>query len=252
MRPGTAGTRASRNAVRPPRVMKHTSMLSALVAVRSPRRAACGAHVGLRHLADRAAASPRAASRPSTASTYDWSLRGVGAAPELGRAVGVDGAAGVVAGGQRVEAHRARPLVQAAPLDAAVALDARVRRPAGRVARDVRLDDPRVELLGEVEDVVREVELRGDAARVLDVGHRAAAGVARAAPELQRHAGDVVALVAQHRGRDRRVDPAAHRDEHPHRPASLTPGPARGAARPRPGSARGRGRRRRRSTRTRG
>ena len=41
-----------RNAERPPLVMKHTSMLSCLSAVRRPSRAR-GAHLGLRHLADR-------------------------------------------------------------------------------------------------------------------------------------------------------------------------------------------------------
>ena len=201
--------------MRPPRVMKHTSMLSGFVAVRSPSRAAWPSHVGLRQRAD---GEQR---RGELVGLEDGQhvrlvLGGVGPPTELGRTARAGRAARVMARGEGVEAHRVGPLVQPAPLDAAVALDARVRRAARGVARDVGLHDPGVELLGEVEHVVRQVELRGDPTGVLDVGHRAAAGVAGATPELQCHAGDVVPLVAQQRGRDRRVDAAAHRHEHLH------------------------------------
>ena len=123
-------------------------------------------------------------------------------------------------------------------------------RPA-RVLVDVGIDDGVVEVVGEVEHVVRDAELRGDAPGVLDVGDAATAGVGLAAPQLEGDAGDVVPLLEQQRGRDRRVDPAAHRDEDPR----LTLTPRRRAARScatAPGSRRGRRRRRHRSTRSRG
>ena len=180
--------------------MKQTSMLSALVAVRSPRRATW-ARTSAFVISPTGSTVLASWSHPRTTSTYGLVPGHVRHHAGAGRAVGGGGATGVVAGRHRVEAHRPGPLVEPAPLDAAVALDARVRRPPRRVALDVRLHDHRVELLGEVEHVVREVELRGDAARVLDVGHRAAPGVAGAAPELEGDAGDVVALGAGARRR---------------------------------------------------
>jgi hypothetical protein len=89
---------------------------------------------------------------------------------------------------------------------------ARVGRTAVDVGVDVRPNHPRVVVVGEVEHVVRDVELGRDAAGVLDVGGAAAPGVGLAAPQLERDAGDVVAALDQQRGRDRRVDAAAHRD----------------------------------------
>ena len=158
----------------------------------------------------------------------------------------------VVAGGEEVEPERVGPLEQTPELHRPVALDARVRRAPGRVRVDVGLDDGVVELVGEVEHVVRDAELGGDAPGVLDVGDAAAPGVGLAAPELERDAGDVVALLEQQRGRDRRVDPAAHRDEHARASRPRSPPRRRGGAgRRRSGiDRRARRRRRRRSTRS--
>ena len=69
-----------------------------------------------------------------------------------------------------------------------------------------------LELLGVVEDVVIDAEHLGDAARVVDVGDRAAARVRHAAPEFQRGADDLVTLLEQQAGGDRRIDAATHRD----------------------------------------
>ncbi len=92
-------------------------------------------------------------------------------------------------------------------------------RLARRVRVDVRRDDVLVEVVAEVEDVVRNAELGRDPARVLDVGDAATSGIALAAPQLEGHAGDVVALLGEQGGRDRGIDPAAHHDEHA--PASV-------------------------------
>src|SRR5262249_11572471 len=81
---------------------------------------------------------------------------------------------------------------------------------------DVRVDDVLGEVVAEVEHVEGDVELLGDAARVIDVGHRAAATVALTAPQLHGHAADVVAGFQQPRGRDRRVDSTGHRRHHLH------------------------------------
>ena len=62
--------------------------------------------------------------------------------------------------------------------------------------------------------MVVDAELLGDAAGVVDVADRAAARVAVAAPQLHRDPDDLAAGVEQEGGRDRRVDAAAHGDEH--------------------------------------
>ena len=142
-------------------------------------------------------------------------LRGVGTAPDRGTVRRVDDTR-VVTGGNGVETELARPLERAAELHRAVALDARVRGTTLFIGRRVRRDDVLREPVGEVEDVVRDVELRRDPARVLDVRHAAATGVALTAPELERHAGDVMARVAQQRRGHRRVHPAAHHRHHLH------------------------------------
>ncbi len=120
----------------------------------------------------------------------------------------------MVTGGDGVEAERIGAPEERAELDRAIALDTRVGSATGRVLANVGLDHDVVERVGEVEHVVRDVELRRDPSRVLDVADAAAAGVGLAAPELERDTRDVVALLEQERSRDRRVDPTAHRDEH--------------------------------------
>ena len=63
-----------------------------------------------------------------------------------------------------------------------------------------------------------EAELLRDPSRIVDVGHRAAAGVALAAPQPHRDADHVMTGLAEKRGRDRRVDAAAHGGTGPSRP----------------------------------
>jgi len=90
---------------------------------------------------------------------------------------------------------------QTVELDRPVALDAWVGRRPGGMGSDIELDDTGVEVVGELEHVVRDVELLGDAPRVVDVGDRAAAGIARATPQLERHA-DVVKQSTARKGLD--------------------------------------------------
>jgi len=86
----------------------------------------------------------------------------------------------VMAGGEDVEAETPGARQEGVELDVPVALDARVRRAALGMGEDVRGDDRAIEVLGHVEHVVRDAELLGDAARVVDVGHRTAPRVRRA------------------------------------------------------------------------
>ena len=108
-------------------------------------------------------------------------------------------------------------------LHGAVALDARVGRPPQCVLPHVGRHDVAVELLGQVEDVMGDAQLLGHPAGVLDVGHRAAARVRRPAPQLQRGADHLVALLHQERGRHGGVDASRHGHEHPHG-TSVPPG----------------------------
>jgi len=57
---------------------------------------------------------------------------------------------------------------------------------------------------------VVDAEHLSDAARVVDVGDRATTRVRNAAPEFQGGAHDVVTLLDQETGGDRRIDAATH------------------------------------------
>jgi hypothetical protein len=116
----------------------------------------------------------------------------------------------VVAGGDRVEPEEASPFVQAIELQVTVALDARVRGHTDPVRLDVGLDDPRRELLGEVEHDVVDAQLLSDPAGVVDVGHAATPGVALAAPKAHGDANNIMALITKNECGNRRINPAGH------------------------------------------
>jgi hypothetical protein len=105
--------------------------------------------------------------------------------------------AGVVTGGQRVEAEPPGPLEEGPELDVPVALDTRVGCPPGGVLADVGLDHGVVEIVGEVEDMVGDPDLIGHPPGVVDVGHRTAAGVRVPAPQLQGGPDHLVTAVDQ-------------------------------------------------------
>ena len=115
---------------------------------------------------------------------------------------------GVMAGRHGVEAELIRPTQQPVELHVPVALDARVRGDPGGVLTDIGFDDVGVEIVAEVEHQVVDVELLGHPARIVDIAHGAATGVAVPAPQLHRHTDDVVSLLQQERAGDRRVDAA--------------------------------------------
>ncbi|MEZ5323221.1 MAG: hypothetical protein R2698_14345 [Microthrixaceae bacterium] len=121
---------------------------------------------------------------------------------------------GVMAGRNRVEAQRARPIDQPVELDRTIALDARVGCAAFGVRRDVGVDHVAAERIGEVEHVVLDPELVRDLAGIVHVGHRAAARVRLATPQPHRHPHDVAAGLDQQRRGDRTVDTTRHRDHH--------------------------------------
>ena len=98
--------------------------------------------------------------------------------------------------GDEVGVPRLREPEQIAELHAPVALHARIGCAPVDVGVHVRLYDAGFEVVGEVDHVMRDVELRGDASGVLDVGGAATSRVGLAAPQLQRHTGHVVPGVA--------------------------------------------------------
>ena len=109
-------------------------------------------------------------------------------------------------------------------LQVAVAVDARDRRAAGRILADEVRDDGLGELRLEIDDVVRDADARGHAARVVEVVDRAARAEAHAAlvrssclvVQLHRQPDDVVPLARQQRGGHRRVDAARHGYDNTH------------------------------------
>ena len=104
-------------------------------------------------------------------------------------------------------------------LDAAVALDTRIRRPPADVALREMLHDVLAEAVLEIENEVLETELPRNIARVEDVRKRTA-GLALlyrlrnvlVTEHFQRHARDLVALVSKQHCRNGAVNSAAHAD----------------------------------------
>jgi len=109
----------------------------------------------------------------------------------------------VMAGRHGVGAEAARPIDERGELQVAVAMRAGQRRASRRVLADEVRDDLLVELLLEVDDVMRDVDGGGDAPRIVEIVERAAAAERRLAVglivQLHRHADDVVALLGEQR-----------------------------------------------------
>src|SRR6266699_1200746 len=163
-----------------------------LVGDRQPERGRLGAHLRLGEIADREE-RVREVGGAEREQEVGLVLGRVDGGPEVraaGRRVGAD--ARVVAGCEPAGAERAGALPEDAELEVPVAARARVRGAAGHVLGDERTDDVPLEVVGEVEDVVREAEAVGDRARVVEVVERAAAPAA-ARREAKRDADHLVA-----------------------------------------------------------
>ena len=188
-------------------------------------KAALGSELANARLVDVADREQRPRQRRLVEHVHDVALilRSVGAALQREAAIRRAPDAGVVSGGDGVEAELLGPTQQAIELEVPVALDARIGRHAVGVGAHVRGDDVTVEVLAEVEHEMVDVELLRHPAGVVDIADAAAPGVALAAPELHRHADDIVPLLLQQRARDRRVDTAAHRQQNLHRARSGHP-----------------------------
>ena len=122
----------------------------------------------------------------------------------------------MVAGSDGVEAELSGALQKAVELQVGVAGDAGVRGPSLAVSGDIGRDNLALELAREVEHVVVHAELLADPPGVLDVGHRAAAGIRRAAPQLHGRPYHLVALLEHESSGDRGVHTARHGHQHTH------------------------------------
>jgi hypothetical protein len=104
------------------------------------------------------------------------------------------------------------PLDERGELQIAVAVHARDRRPARRVLADEVRDDVLFERPLEIDDVMRNADRGGDAARVIQVVERAAAAerdlAVRLIVQLHRQPDDVVPLAREKRGGHRAVHTA--------------------------------------------
>ncbi len=194
---------------------------SGLAASCSPRAAASAPDVGLGRVAQREDRVPQAL-RGQHREHVGLVLAGVDGAVQRRRPRGgIDVEAGVVAGADGVEAEREGLVEQRRELDPLVAAHARVRRAAGRVLGDEVVDDVALEALGEVPHVEGDAEHVGRSPGVPGVLDRAAAAGSGpqgggVAGQREVDADDVVPGVDGTRGGDGRVDPTAHRGEHPH------------------------------------
>lgn len=117
-------------------------------------------------------------------------------------------------GGDEIRAELIRAVNEPAKLQILIAHDARVRRAAGLVFVGEVLDDVLLKICRFIHEVIRDIEIVADAARI---GHglRAAAFVFGAVhavlgPELERDADDIVALLNEQGGRGGGIYPPAH------------------------------------------
>jgi len=144
---------------------------------------------------------------------------GVGSTMQRARTVGERARSDIMAGGERLGAELARGLEQIAKLDRAVALDARHRRLAGRVAVGKIVDHRLTKAALVIQHVVRNADPLGDIAGIVDVLPGAAGALAMGGRavivKLQRDADDVVTLGLQQRSRHRGIDAAGHGDDDP-------------------------------------
>ena len=137
----------------------------------------------------------------------------------------VEAHAGVVAGGDVAGADGIGHFEEAVELDVVVAEGARDGRAAGEILFDEGLHHVLFELLLEVDHVVGDADLFGDAAGVVDIVERAAAAGSGGrsvfggefrqpalVPQLHGHADHGAALAHQHGGDGGAVDAAAHGD----------------------------------------
>ena len=136
---------------------------------------------------------------------YAWSFDGIDRALQQKAVrclIAVD--ARVMPGGHRSRAERPGAIGQRGELQIAVAMRAGQRRtPGGVLLHEVR-HDLLVELPLEVQDVVRDIDRRRDAPRIVQVVDRAAAperpavlALTRGVVQLHRQTDDVVALLGE-------------------------------------------------------
>ena len=127
-----------------------------------------------------------------------------------------------MAGGQTLGADLARHAEKRLELHVRVAVGAGDGRAAGEILIDERAHDALLELLLEVHDVMRKIQVLRDALGVVDIVERAAAvllgtvalefGEAALVPELHREADDGVALLLKDGGDGGGIDAAGHGD----------------------------------------
>ena len=174
------------------------------------------AHARLRQAAEREAQQVELRARGGE---QEIALVAVGIMRAIERvaAVGAAAADHIVAGREHACAEIAGGAEQVGELDRTVALDARHRRLARRIALGETIDHGGAEALFIVEHVVRNADALRDRARIMDVAAGAAGTLAvrgrAVVVELQRDADDVVALGLEQRSRHRGVDAARHGDD---------------------------------------
>ena len=195
--------------------MSWLSCLSATVEPEAPRELA---HLGLGHVAERKAQIIELLARGREQEIALVAI-GIGGANQRARSVGEATRGDIMAGGERLRAELARRREQVAELDRAIALDARHRRLAERIALGKGVDHRLAKAVFVVEHVMRNADALGDIARVVNVlaGTAGALAMGRRAVivELQRDADDVVALRLQQRSGRRGIDAARHGDHDP-------------------------------------
>jgi hypothetical protein len=137
---------------------------------------------------------------------------------ERTRPIGKPARRNIVPGRQNLGAKFTRRIEQIAELDGAIAVDAWHRRLARHVTLRKTVDHRFLEAAFIVEHVVRNADLFGDAARIVNVVTGAAGALAvnggTMIVELQGHADDIVAFGFQHGRSDRRIDTAGHGNDH--------------------------------------
>ena len=107
----------------------------------------------------------------------------------------------VMAGGNGVEPQLLRPMQQPVELHMTVALHTRIGGEPLGMGRHIRVHHMRVEVGAEIEHVMTYAQLLRHPPSIIHVGHRTAARITLAAPQLERGPLHPVPLIDEHGGR---------------------------------------------------
>ena len=187
-----------------------------LLGIRQAKFARQFAHPRLRHASQREPQARELRARGGEQEIALVAIR-VGRPVKRSSAAPVVAADDIMAGRQQIGAEIVGGVEQIGEFHVLIAGDARHRSFARDIGSGERLDHLLAKALLVIEHIMGNAEPRRDVARIVNILSRAARALAvrrfAVVIELHRDADHVVAFGGEQRRRDRRIDPARHRDD---------------------------------------